>query len=152
MEIIGHARGPVIISHSNPAAVWQHRRNVSDTVMKAVAATGGVVGINGLGHFLGGTSTETFMRHLDYAVQLVGPRHVGLGLDYVFDPSEMDEVVAQNPQWFPPGEGYGGTLEMVPPERMPEIVESMLRLGYAEDDVRAILGGNLLRVAREVWK
>lgn len=152
IEVIAHSPNPVILSHSNPAAVWRHRRNVSDALMRAVAATGGVVGLNGLGHFLGDPSPETFIRHLDYAVSLIGPEHVGLGLDYVFDVSEMSDIVASNPEMFPPEEGYGNKLEMLPPESLPAVVEGLLKLGYSAENLRAILGGNFVRVAERVWK
>jgi len=152
MEVIAHSRKPVILSHSNPVAMWRHRRNVSDSLMRAVAETGGVVGLNGLGHFLGGTSPDIFIRHLDYAVNLVGPEHVGLGLDYVFDVSELSEIIASNPGMFPPEEGYGDTLQMIPPESLPAIVDGLLKRGYSSENLRAILGGNFLRVAQRVWK
>jgi membrane dipeptidase len=152
MQVIEHSPHPVILSHSNPLSMWRHRRNVSDSLMQAVAATGGVVGLNGLGHFLGDSSPDTFIRHLDYAVALIGPEHVGLGLDYVFDVTEMSDMVAKNPEMFPPNEGYGGKLEMLAPESIPVVVDGLLKLGYSNENLRAILGGNFLRVAQKVWK
>jgi membrane dipeptidase len=152
MDVIEQSPNPVILSHSNPWAMWRHRRNVSDSLMRAVAATGGVVGINGLGRFLGDNSPETFIKHLDYAVGLIGAEHVGLGLDYVFDVTEMNEIVAKNPEMFPSNEGYGDQLEMLPPESIPLVVEGLLKLGYSSESLRAILGGNFLRVAQKVWK
>jgi membrane dipeptidase len=152
MQVIEHSPNPVILSHSNPLSMWRHRRNVSDSLMRAVATTGGVVGLNGLGHFLGDNSPETFIRHLDYAVGLIGPEHVGLGLDYVFDVTEMSDIVAKNPEMFPPNEGYGAKLEMLAPESIPVVVEGLLKLGYSNESLRAILGGNFLRVAQRVWK
>lgn len=154
MEVLAMATKPVIFSHSGARAVHDHPRNITDDMMKACAATGGVVGINGIGIFLGhnDASTEAFMRHLDHAVQTVGPEHVGLGLDYVFDRQELDEYVTRMRSTFPEGFGYEAGICMVEPERMPLIVEAMLARGYGEEEVRAILGGNWLRVARRVWQ
>jgi len=113
-----------------------------------------VIGINGIGPFLGKNeaSTEAFVRHLDYVVQLVGPAHVGLGLDYVFDTQELDDFVRDNPTLFPAEEGYTAGLRMIEPERIPEIVDTLLARGYTDEHLAMILGGNHLRVAEQVWK
>jgi len=88
----------VIFSHSNPSAVYPHVRNIPDDLLVACARSGGVVNLNGVGLFLGpgadgrgDNSTETLLRHIDYVVQLTGPQHVGLDLDYVFDVAELEE-------------------------------------------------------------
>ena len=154
MDVMRYSKNPVIFSHSNPIGVWRHKRNIQDDVIKACAATDGVVAINGIGSFLGpnDTRTETLVRHIDYVANLVGARHVGLGFDYVFDRAELDEYLANHPEMFPASEGYGAGINMVEPEQLPEAVEQLLQLGYSDDDLRAILGGNHLRVARRVWK
>jgi len=154
MEVMQHSTAPVILSHSNPLGVWRHYRNVRDEAMRACAATGGVVGINGIGFFLGRNDarTESIVRHIDYAVQLVGPHHVGLGLDYVFDQQELVDFLRSNPQLFPT-EVYGNEPpRLAAPEQIPEIAAALARLGYPPHDVRAILGGNHVRVARSAWK
>jgi len=81
LEAMEYSTNPVILSHSNPRAMWDHPRNVRDEVMKACAATGGM-GLNGIGIFLGNNeaTARRFVEHLDYAVQLIGPDHVGLGV------------------------------------------------------------------------
>jgi membrane dipeptidase len=154
LEVCAAATKPVVLSHSNPRALWDHPRNVSDELMKAVAATGGVVGINGIGPFLAANdaSTETFVRHLDHAVQTIGPDHVGLGIDYAFGPTdeEMIAYLKAHPYVFPHWDGK--PIQMMEPERLPHIVEHLLALGYADGDVSAILGGNWLRVAKDCWK
>jgi membrane dipeptidase len=153
-EAMDYAKNPVIFSHSNPRAVWNHDRNIPDDLMKACAATGGVVNLNGIGIFLGNNdnSTETLLRHIDYAVDLIGPEHVGLGLDFVFDQSEMTEYIKARPDIFPPEKGYSAAMAMIEPERIPMIAEALLRKGYSDAHVQGILGDNNLRVARQVWR
>src|SRR5690606_36645690 len=65
-EVIDYSKNPVIFSHSNPRALRDHPRNIPDELMKACAARGGVVGINGIGLFLGenDNSTEAIVRHI----------------------------------------------------------------------------------------
>jgi membrane dipeptidase len=154
MDVMNASANPVIFSHSNPLGVWQHKRNIRDDVIQACARTDGVVAINGIGSFLGANDarTETVVRHIDYVATLIGTRHVGLGFDYVFDRAELDDYLAKNPQLFPASEGYTVRMNMVEPEQLPDVVAQLLRMGYSDDDLRAILGGNHLRVARHVWK
>lgn len=153
MDIMSASRAPVIFSHSNPAALCEHPRNIRDEAITACARTGGVVGINGIGIFLGDNDdrAETVVRHIDYVADLVGVEHVGIGLDYVCDQEDLQRFVRQNPDLYPP-EKYPAGIKMVNPEQIPEIAEGLLKIGYSESDLRCILGENFLRVAQRVWK
>ena len=144
----------MIFSHSNPRALWDHERNIPDNLIEACAKSGGVINVNGIGFFLGDNdnSTKAIVRHIDYVASLVGPEHVGLGLDFVFDASELDDLVENNPELFPPEKGYGKGLRMVEPERIPVIAEHLLQLGWDENAVCGLLGRNNLRVAEQVWR
>ncbi len=154
MDVMEYSSLPVVFSHSNPLGLWRHERNITDDAIRACAGTGGVVCINGVGIFLGENDarTETIVKHIDYTVEKAGIDHVGLGLDYVFDMEELDDYVKNNPETFPPEGGYAAGVKFVRPEQTPEIVDALLDLGYQGEDIAKILGGNLLRVARSVWK
>jgi len=153
-DVLDMATRPVIFSHSNCAALHPHPRNIPDELIRACAATGGVVGINGVGIFLGRNdiSSQTYARHVDHVVQLVGPQHVSIALDYVFDTRELEEHIEKMRGTFPPGLGYELGARFVPPEQLEEIVSTLQGWGYPDADLTALLGGNLLRLARQVWK
>ena len=153
-DVFAAASRPVIFSHSNPSALHAHGRNIPDDLIHACANTGGVVGINGIGNFLGNNdnSSETFARHVDYVVQLVGPQHVALGLDYVFDTQELDDYLEKMGNIFPAELGYQKGVLMVAPEQLEGIVQILMNWGYQDADIQAVLGGNLMRLARQVWK
>ncbi|MBW2369023.1 MAG: membrane dipeptidase [Deltaproteobacteria bacterium] len=158
MEMMEMSTDPVIFSHSNPKALYQHDRNITDDQIKACAATGGVIGINGLGTFMSGNmrdvSAALFVKHVDYVAQLVGPDHVGLGMDYVHDLEPLYVHNEQFPETWPPEMGYGDPNDwsFMPPESLPTVVEGLVQHGYAESEIRSILGENWLRVMRQVWK
>ena len=157
MEMCAAAGLPAIFSHSNPAALVRHGRNIRDEQIRACAATGGVIGLNGIGLFLAdeAATTASIARAIDYVVELVGVAHAGIGLDYPFPVAgdEIDDLLVRRPDVWPPAEGYGtGRFRNADPEQFPGLTEELLRLGYADADVVAILGGNFLRVARACWK
>lgn len=149
-----YSKNPVIFSHSNPRALWDHPRNIPDDLIKLCGRTGGVVNLSGIGIFLGenDNSTEALVRHIDYVVQLIGAEHVGLGLDYVFDQEELDADIRGHPETYPTEIGYTTGIKMIEPERVPMIVEALLQRGYTDTAVQGILGHNNLRIARQVWR
>jgi len=151
MEAFETSTAPVIFSHSNPKALREHARNISDEQIKACAQTGGVIGINGIGDFLGGISSELIVQNIEYVMDLVGPEHVGIGLDYVVDKQELLDYIEGHPDVFPP-EKFKDYVSFVEPEQIPEFTELLYRKGYSEQILSGILGGNFLRVAKNVWK
>jgi membrane dipeptidase len=152
MEAIEHSTAPVIFSHSNPKALWTHDRNIRDDQAKACAARGGWIGAVGVGIFMGenDASTETYFRQIDYWVTLVGPEHVGLGTDYVYDWEDMQRYMRSVKS--PPQGRYDEMTAYVQPEQLVELVERMIRAGYSDSVIRGILGDNYLRVAGQVWR
>lgn len=153
LDIMSVSRRPTIFSHSNPLALHAHPRNIPDDLIRACAATAGVVCISGVDVFLGskGASVERLAEHIDYVAQLVGPEHVGLGTDFVFDQQSLDEALAANQGTWPLTYGYRPGIEFLKPEQLPGLVHLMQRKGYSQQHIRAILGENLLRVAEAVW-
>ena len=156
MEAMQLSDSPVIFSHSSAYAICPHIRNIRDDQIRACAATGGVVGVAGIGAFLGDprASTEAAFRHIDHIANLVGPAHVGIGTDYV---QNMDYVWGvlrtQKDDGWPDPTGTqlyeGGCFQ---PEQLTELVQMMLSHGYTDSAVQGILGGNFRRVYRSVLK
>ena len=153
-EILDFSGKPAIFSHSNARALVDHPRNIPDDLIRACAARGGVIGVNGIGTFLGdnAASTAAIVRHLDYIANLVGAQHAAIALDCVFDLENLNLRMTAAPGIWPKAAGYNAGRKIAQPEQWPEIVESLLDLGYTDDDVCGIIGGNYLRVARAVWK
>ena len=155
LDVFEMATKPVIYSHSNSAVLWDHQRNISDDLARACAKTGGVVGINGIGVFLGENddSTEALFRHVDHFVQLLGSRHVAIGLDSVSDTKILTATVHSRKAMYPAGQNYEeDEFKVVKPEQIPELTELMVRANYSDEDVMNVLGENWMRIAREVWK
>jgi membrane dipeptidase len=169
------SKSPLIASHSSCRALCNHPRDMTDDMIKALAAKGGVIQINYEKSFIdqaykeaseklsGGVVAvfdqlkkqcgddeeclgkkmtemekqataegklphvmwERIIDHIDHVVKLVGADHVGLGSD--FDGANMPEGMDDC-------------------THLPKITDALMRKGYSEDDIRKILGGNILRV------
>jgi membrane dipeptidase len=157
MEAMEVSTAPVIFSHSNPRGRWDHGRNIRDEQIKACAAGGGVIGINGVGIFLGpnDTRTEVIADHVDYVADLVGARHIGIGLDYAFEvmADGPDALLAAHPDYWPAGNHYDTPrIGIAAPAQLRELTDILLRRNWSDDDLRGILGGNFQRIAGQVWK
>ncbi|SKF27792.1 dipeptidase [Mycobacteroides abscessus] len=123
------SRGPVIVSHTGVAGVRQHWRNIDDEQIKAVADSGGVIGIIFAPAFIGG-HLEAVVDHLCYVIKVAGAGAVALGSDW-------DGAI-------PMAKG----LES--PAQLPALTEALLRRRLSPDTVHQILGGNVLRVLDHV--
>lgn len=140
---------PVIYSHSGVRPLSEHIRNVDDEQIQACVDTDGVIGIVGIGAYLGDVAarSETLFRHIDYVVQGFGPRHVGIGSDYLADMTPVWNYMPGPCDYMPDPSGtqlYSG--EAWAPEGYPELVQLMLDKGYTREAISGILGGNFLRV------
>lgn len=146
--------GPVIYSHSCMRALWEHPRNITDDQARACAQTGGVIGITGVGIFLGpNTPTlDAMTRHLEYAVDLVGVEHVGVSTDFCFDAADVVDELRRNPHLFDDSYTRWGPIRWMPPETFVTLGEHLRARGWNGRDIHAVLGGNFYRVAEETWR
>lgn len=146
--------GPVIYSHSCMRALWDHPRNITDDQARACAETGGVVGITGVGIFLGpNTPTlDAMTRHLEYAVDLIGIEHVGVSTDFSFDAADFIDELERNPHLFDDSYTRWGPIQWMPPETFLTLGEHLRSRGWCARDISAVLGGNFHRVARRAWR
>ena len=152
--MLAHSSAPVVFSHHGVSALRSHLRNIDDEVIRGCAGRGGVVGITGGGFYLGGPpSAELMFRHIDHVVQLVGPNHVGLGIDYMVDIADQIAFMNAHPHLFPGREGGAwDPVTFTSPMVIGPMVDLMLEAGYGEAAILAVLGGNWLRICEEVWK
>jgi membrane dipeptidase len=143
LEAIELSRTPVSFTHACVYAKNPLRRNKTDEEIRALAARGGVLGIND---------------QIDYVVELVGVDHVGIGLDIsegmTRDDFELRKVsfLAQFPELggdFAFEHYYATGLDSM--ANAIAITERLVDRGYPDDDVLKILGGNFLRLFDEVW-
>ncbi|MFB7721850.1 dipeptidase [Nocardia sp. NPDC056100] len=156
---------PMVYSHSNFAAVWAHPRNISDDQARACAATGGVIGINGVGIFLGRNApgeraerVEAMADHIVYGAELVGIEHIGFSSDFSFDGDDFNAEVAANPEVFSAEFTRWGPLQWTPPEDLlgesdvPGLDEVLANRGLSAAERAAVFHGNFARIAGQVWR
>jgi membrane dipeptidase len=140
---------PVVASHSNCSGLYPHRRNLSDEHLKALAATGGVIGLTCYpAHVADGRpGMSEFLDHFDHAIDLVGEAYVAVGLNIVVHSPEEAEAFYRRSniefsQFHLPG------LEDI--DRMPNLTAGLLERGYAEATIAKVMGGNVVRVIDQV--
>ncbi len=148
LEAIDLVTRPPLISHSNARALYDHERNISDAQIKACAARGGWIGVNGVGFFLADHPTdlaEAMSRQLAYMAELVGPEHLGLGLDFMYLEGSDYGFYRRAPERWP--RGYPPPpWDFFQPEDLPALVAALEARGFSQGEVRGILGDNYLRV------
>lgn len=155
MEAMEFSNDPIIFSHSNAYSIHPHPRNLKDDQIKALAKNGGVIGINGAALLLGDerVSPESFVRHIEHIVNLAGVDHVELGLDLVYFHEILDLFYQQaGVTTYPPGYLTPNATNSMQPEKVIDVVEHLVRLGYSDQAVSGILGANFMRVATRVWQ
>ena len=169
LDVIARAAGrPVICSHTALLALNANKRNTSDRVCEAIAATGGVVGVLCLNDFLARNAAnalpgqvtpqvaiDVYLDHIDYLRRLIGVDHVGIGPDFV-----LGQDLASPGAW--PGNRF--TPDMISPgdeilyakgfesiDQLPNVVAGIRARGWSPAEVDKLLGGNWARVYRAAW-
>jgi len=155
MEIMAESSKPVVFSHSNPITVCQHQRNIRDDQIKACAETGGVIGVNGMGIFLGNNNSgnDNLIKHVVYLSELVGTAHIGIGFDYS-PPTGLDlsAILSSRPDYWPAGQAYDTPhIDHASPSQLPELTAQLQQQGFSDVEIGGILGGNFHRVAAQSW-
>jgi membrane dipeptidase len=151
-DVLSLARGPVIATHSNARALRDHPRNMSDDLLQAVAASGGVIGLTAVPSFISDqpATVEKWVDHLVYVRDLVGIDHIGIGADFIQHVEELGgtlEIAGWGPDWgkhLPPFAG------MLSPEDLPNLTQELCRRGFDEPEIRKIYHENYLRVFQQI--
>jgi membrane dipeptidase len=156
---------PIVFSHTNCKALCDHPRNKTDDQIRALARKGGVIGLSCFNWFVSDKPRSTLddlLDHFDHVARLVGPRSIGIGSDFSIagwagrEPDaewEAHKKIYGEREWkmlkgrFPP---Y--IDEVNNPRRYRTIAEGLQKRGWKLDDIAGVLGGNFVRVYREVLK
>lgn len=131
-DVVKYSESPFVASHSNARAVCGHTRNLTDDMIRALSDRGGVMGINFCGDFLnpdGSSRVKDMVRHIRHIKQVGGIGCIGLGTDY---------------------DGIDGELELADASYMSKLTDALKQAGFHESEIDAILGGNVLRLYRDI--
>ena len=151
---------PMVASHTACDGLHHHIRSKPDRVIKAIADTGGYIGICCVPAFLGGPGhIRAMLDHVDYAVRRFGAEHVAIGTDVAYTSRNMaaesrkvPKTGPARPRWesfWPPGSlDFGGQPLSLAWTNWPLFTVGMVERGYSDDDIQKIVGGNVMRVAR----
>lgn len=155
---------PVICSHTNLRSKVDNARNMTDKLIEAIAATGGVIGLTKVNDFharvrnspepvTAQVGIEKHLDQYDYLKKLVGVDHIALGSDFMWGRKDLvaiipelwpGDVYSNNPPWFMVKDT--GTVT-----EYPNVTKGLMERGWTDEEIHKVLGGNLLRVFEKVW-
>lgn len=156
------SNAPVFMTHAGARAIWPIKRMKGDDVLKAVAETGGVIGMSAaphttLSHAHPEHSIDSVMDHLLYCIDLVGIEHVAFGPDTLYGDhvglhTVFSGLLKTAFSEAPPFERvkYVNGLEN-PTENFWNIAGWLVHNGFSDEDIVAVLGGNIMRALKEIW-
>lgn len=143
-DVMEVAKKPIIASHSNARVLANTMRNLTNEQMKAIASTGGVIGVNAVNLLVAledeNSHLAKFIDHVDYIVNLVGINSVGIGLDLCDDflkyiSAEVLSSMSRKP--FDVIKGH---------HHLDTFIEELFIRGYKDNEIGLILGGNFQRI------
>ena len=156
---------PVVASHSTCAAIHPHIRSKPDDIIKAIADTVGYIGICCISKFLRGAGDiSSLLDHIQYVTKNFGVDHVAIGTDVAYSSQNFASENRKLPKrarsrepfrslW--PKDDFSETAEMTHSlawTNWPLFTVGLVQRGYSDDDIRKIIGGNVMRVAKESLK
>lgn len=153
---------PIMASHTSCAAVHRHIRSKPDEVIRAIVDGGGLVGVCCIPGFLGGTGDiRAFLDHIGYLAKTFGTDYIGIGTDVAYssrnaaaESRKIPRRARQRIRWealWPAGSLGGSTPEQsrsLAWTNWPMFTVGLVQRGYKDDDIRKIIGGNVMRVLR----
>src|SRR5690554_4959307 len=153
----------MVASHTTAASLHKHIRSKPDNVIRAIADTGGYVGICCIPRFLGSSGDiAAMMNHIDYVAKKFGADHVAIGTDVAytsqFSSEENNKIIPYRrprTRWqalWPPDEFTERPImrQSMAWTNWPLFTVGLVQKGYSDEDIRKIIGGNSLRVAKAV--
>jgi membrane dipeptidase len=149
-DVLQLATRPLLATHSACLGITDIHRNLGDGQIRRIAELGGVVGVAAAIPFFIDQAQPTADRvvdHIERIVEVAGIDAVGLGPDFIDD--YYQQVFGG---WILPAglDVKVGDAEVKRPSDLPLITDALVRRGFKEDDIRKVLGGNVVRVLREV--
>lgn len=139
-DVMEIARKPLIASHSNCRSLASTQRNLTDDQIRAVAAKGGVIGMNSVNVFIRDdtelATVSDFVNHVDHIADLVGTDHIGIGFDLC--DSFKDHLTV--------GESLETRDVIQTHADLDSFTEELIDRGYSDRDIGKILGGNFMRI------
>lgn len=159
LDAIEISKTPIAITHSNCRALNNHPRLKTDEAIRKLAAKGGVMGITGVRNFVSDrepTTVENIVDHIDHVVKLVGIEHVGIGSDSDLNgyddmpPDQRKELLAMYKSSYAFREKLD-TDGFDHPKKTFDLTEALIRRGYGDSNIEAVLGGNFRRLLGTIW-
>jgi membrane dipeptidase len=160
LDACRHSTKPVNANHTAAQGVYVHARGKRDEALRAIAATGGVIGVVAVPAFLTDKARPTIddmLDHIDYIANLVGWQHVAIGTDWPLQaPEELLRSILSpdnKATGFREQDRLDVTRRLIGFDScrdLPNITRGLVKRGYGDESIRGILGENALRVFAEV--